>query len=259
MSPRHILTICYSLLLLASCMKPTTLDPQVAPEVIVNCLLEYPREEQALYLSYARSIDGSGGEGIISAQVTLQDDTTGEDAAKLRHWGSGRWILPSRVIPGHRYTLRVEIPGQPVIEASTTIPHAYQVRHDSSPNTCYYIDSLGEETLWIYTPAERIMTDCTAVDPFNQSGESYHRKYLRIPSPAAYEPGCLHLYPNPENNSEVVFMVCSEEYDRYLKDAFSYQIRLLINDVTTFYDPSNIYSNIRGGYGIFGARVNCEL
>ena len=257
MHPRYILTICYSLLLLASCMRPTTLDPQVEPEVIVNCVLEYPGEEQVLYLSYARAVDGSGGEGIISAQVTLQDDSSGEDAVGFRHWGSGGWILPSQVIPGHRYTLKVEISGQPIIEASTTVPQSYQVQHDVSGR--YSIDSLGEETLWVYTPAERIMTDCTAVDPFNQSEASYHRKYLRIPSPGAYEPGWIQLYPNPEDISKVVFMVCSEDYDRYLKDVLSYQIRLLINDITTFYDPSNIYSNIRGGYGIFGARVNCEL
>ncbi len=360
--------LCLTLILLASCMRPTALDPKEEPEVIVNCVLVYPKEIQELTLCYTKSSSGIGGEAIENATVSLQDNTTGEDLGRFSHQEGSRWILPVQVVPEHRYSLIVDIPGHPTIEATTTVPKAYLVAFDPwgvsfvhethydagvhfvRTSTCYHTDSLGEDPLWIYAlsyksgdirweMAGRIISDCQAVDPFNQNGEIiptdslsteeryydgtaswersifgysyFHSYYLRIPSPGKYQyetpsvsgflghlqdlhkatrssPTAFYLgldlqepfmqlegieswsFSDPPVSvqpssgpsqpvSQVVFLFCSEEYDRYLKGALSYQIRQSGNDITAIYDRSNVYGNIPGGHGIFGAYITYYL
>lgn len=361
-------TLWLTLILLSACMRPTDLDPKEEPEVIVNCVLVYPKEIQEVTLCYTKSSSGIGGEAIENATVSLKDNTTGEDMGQFNHQEGGRWILPVQVVPEHCYSLIVNIPDHPTIEATTTVPKAYHVAFDPwglstviedqldsevhivKTSTCYHTESLGEDPLWIYAlsyksggslweMAGKIISDCQAVDPFNQNGEIiptdalsveeryfigtaswersvfgysfFHNYYLRIPSPGTYQyempsvldlPGHLQSIRQATRSSptafylgldlqepfmqlegteswslsdppvsvqpstgpsqpasQVVFLFCSEEYDQYLKGALSYQIRHTGNDITAIYDRSNVYGNIPGGHGIFGAYITYYL
>lgn len=69
-----------------------------------------------------------------------------------------------------------------------------------------------------------------------------------LPAVGPQLPGC-----------QVVFMFCSEEYDRYLKGSLSYYVRQDSDDLTAIYDRSNVYGNIQGGHGIFGAGISYYL
>lgn len=52
------------------------------------------------------------------------------------------------------------------------------------------------------------------------------------------------------------FMAASEEYDHYLKDVMTYRlVHENSTDVAGIYDNTNIYSNIEGGTGVFGAAI----
>ena len=52
----------------------------------------------------------------------------------------------------------------------------------------------------------------------------------------------------------------SDEYDLYLKDVAEYE---LLNEIGTdmvgIYGNTNVYTNIQGGTGIFGAEVDNKL
>ncbi len=51
------------------------------------------------------------------------------------------------------------------------------------------------------------------------------------------------------------FAFVSEEYDRYLKDLLLYDLLHNVStDIVGIYDNTNLYSNIEGGVGIFGAK-----
>lgn len=52
------------------------------------------------------------------------------------------------------------------------------------------------------------------------------------------------------------FKVVSEEYDRYLKDVMTYcLLHEKGTDIAGIYDNTNIYTNIGGGVGVFGAAI----
>lgn len=53
----------------------------------------------------------------------------------------------------------------------------------------------------------------------------------------------------------IVFTTVSEDYDRYLLEAIYYQQLQESSDMTTIYKRENIFSNIKGGIGIFGAKT----
>lgn len=55
------------------------------------------------------------------------------------------------------------------------------------------------------------------------------------------------------------FLTVSPEYDRYLKDVAQFELLQESTDIISIYRNTNIYSNIEGGIGIFGACVEQDL
>lgn len=51
------------------------------------------------------------------------------------------------------------------------------------------------------------------------------------------------------------FLIVSTEYDKYLKDVAQSELFLESTDIVGIYDNTNIYTNIQGGTGIFGAQI----
>ena len=263
----HI-SILLPLLMLGSCIRPTTLDPGVDAEIIVNCLLVYPKGYQELSLQFPTSLSGEKGKEITDADATatLSDDTTGESLGQFQYVGSSEWFHTRQLVPGHSYSLTVQVEGRPTITASTTVPTMNWV--EPTADFHYSVENPGDGVLWIYALADgfdnsqrilvdEIGTDSEYADPFNLIGDSpYHRRFLRMePVPASFH---LDLDTDMFPSGRFVFLFCSKEYDLYLRNVVSYQIRLLIDDVTTLYDSSNIYNNIQGGIGIFGAAITCS-
>jgi len=50
-------------------------------------------------------------------------------------------------------------------------------------------------------------------------------------------------------------MAVSDDYDRYIKEAIEYTTRMGSSDATITFRRENIFTNIHGGVGIFGARI----
>lgn len=123
------------------------------------------------------------------------------------------------------------------------------------------------------------------------NGFSKHRQYLRtthsvvIPFPSDYWDGetreismedinasnfVLHGsfldsdkvwispdYDFPMVKGNVLFTATSEDYDKYLSESVYYQLLQESTDMTAIYIRDNIFSNITGGLGIFGAKTEC--
>ncbi len=75
--------------------------------------------------------------------------------------------------------------------------------------------------------------------------------------------GSFYEYHNPNQEQPlgtkggIVFTTVSDDYDRYLLEAIHYQQQQEIDDMTAIYRRDNIFSNIKGGIGIFGAKTEC--
>lgn len=358
-----------ALAFLSGCLRETALDPGTEPEVVVQCILAYPQEEQELRLCYTMAPGQKTSVPIDDATILLSDLTTGKQAGAFRPCGEGRWILDGQVIPGHDYRLEVTVPGHSPIRAETRIPNQHRVHYQHHAlsgtywnedkmefysiavnsnlyfsGTRFYADDFGTESLWVFSwicdalserasLGRRLGTSCFAADPFNYTGEimeipeqnvdtddhnrtvylrdmfshcPYHLNYLRIQNPGSAEweeteysdnihwnesgrkrqtffyvegdveegyeglPGRTEptswgelSYEEPSSKfpgeSCIEMMTVSDEYDRYLKEVTSYEMRHQEGDLTVLYERENVYSNILGGMGIFGARISYYL
>lgn len=142
---------------------------------------------------------------------------------------------------------------------------------------------------------ERLFTDFPEVDSFNEipasfwsgdasllwncwfstsaypdlEGAPYHRNYLRFPAREAERTDFLvsgdfrNYLSDPKDFvrsekrfSELHYFSASEEYDRYLTDSFLFGQAGSSTDLADIFLRDNIYTNIQGAIGIFGAMVD---
>ena len=103
------------------------------------------------------------------------------------------------------------------------------------------------------------------------SGASLHRKYLRIKKNdsekvfliSGYFDGPYYYYlqwpygPREpyEDEGYLVFLSVSDDYDRYLREAVVKVSEAGFSDITMIFSRENIFTNINGGVGIFGAQI----
>ena len=104
-------------------------------------------------------------------------------------------------------------------------------------------------------------------------GQPLHNKYLRtnMPQTEREEWGgytfiiCGSFFeqnnPKPDeplgSKGGILFVSTSEDYDRYLQESIYYQQLQESDDMSSIYVRDNIFSNIEGGVGIFGAKTHC--
>lgn len=138
--------------------------------------------------------------------------------------------------------------------------------------------------------AEEICTDLESVDRYNVTGKLYepyakdgnddfqlypmlagasiHKRFLRITRTSGLSDkycqiggnfsGDYHRASSREpspTEGYLVFASVSEQYDRYLSESIFYQQLQESTDITTIYLRDNIFTNIDGGVGIFGTRI----
>jgi hypothetical protein len=59
-----------------------------------------------------------------------------------------------------------------------------------------------------------------------------------------------------ENNGYILFTTLSADYEKYMMEAANYQQIMESSDISTIYLRDNLFTNISGGVGIFGARIS---
>ncbi len=192
--------------------------------------------------------------------------------------------MPERVV----VETKVEYLFPPLWSSSIAIGWSvvtYRVLNTDMPVWIYGILDRGSDGGDMYV--ERICTDYPDVDVFNLTGDCYtpeivyhasdhaytaeygslygrslHRRFLRIPSVSSdrwfYVSGDFLVENGLGDESEwprgwqVRFSSFSQDYDIYLKQALS---AANTSDLTSVFARDNLYSNVHGGIGIFGAGV----
>ena len=59
-----------------------------------------------------------------------------------------------------------------------------------------------------------------------------------------------------ENNGYILFTTLAADYEKYMMEAANYQQIMESSDISTIYLRDNLFTNISGGVGIFGARIS---
>ncbi len=257
MSHNHcvIIAIFFAIFLFSSCTEEIPLEIESEEEVVVNCLLTTD-SVQELTLTYSKSLDGGiYSSGVDSATVTLYQDD--HEIGEFVKSGSTTWKLTYSAVLGKKYNLKIDIPGEDEITASTTMPSAsnLSVVSDTIESENQYINIFEQKkqynNQWIFclnaaddssflvnpldTPSvstsdvllESIGTDHPNTDLFNQEGtlSDILGDDAQFPAYNYY----IRLISDSTSDITfgieaafdsfhfVVFRNSSDEYDKYLK------------------------------------------
>ena len=192
--------------------------------------------------------------------------------------------MPERIVVER---IAEELPLPPPPPMSNTRPPlplvSYRIINADTPVWIYGILDYGPDKDEMYV--ERLCTDYPDVDIFNLTGDSYtpnirhrdgsalaiygslygkllHRRFLRIPNvsseqslyvsgdfPGVYGLDDIFVFPE---RMYVWFSSFSQDYDRYLKQAFTTVNAGITTDLSSIFVRNNFYSNVHGGIGILG-------
>ena len=141
-----------------------------------------------------------------------------------------------------------------------------------------YVDNFNL-TGEVYTP-ETSDTDYSGFECYAElypplAGKSIHRRFLRLQKNDNAEEKVFVISGNfqgpyysflggqqreqSETEGYVESISVTDDYDRYLRDAIAYQLKQESSDLSSIYQRENIYTNINGGVGIFGAQIKTKL
>lgn len=119
-----------------------------------------------------------------------------------------------------------------------------------------YLNGLPKHRQYLRTThqvaAAKKMGDQTSMEEINSSTFILHGSFFEDPA-LSYR----YYYETRLAVGNVLFTATSEDYDKYLSESVHYQQLQESSDMTSIYIRDNIFSNINGGIGIFGARTEC--
>ncbi len=234
--------------------------------------LDYAAEPEH---AYRLDIDVKGHEHI-SAQQTMPK------LANL-NWGIGWGSSASDYLEVHKYgeSFHGTCFGINALPAKTWI---YAICYDEKTGETHVADEICSDFPYLdnfnltgetYVPPIVEFETLVGLYPLKVcsylTGAPLYKRYLRTnadlvdPEESKYQvfivSGSFYYYDNPNraqplgSKGGVYFTTVSDDYDRYLLEAVYYQQLQESDDMTTIYKRDNIFSNIKGGVGIFGAKT----
>jgi len=271
--------ILFFFMIFFSCEKEVTFNFEHKPKLCLNCILN-PDSTITANLSLSKKIDKSDNfEPVKNATIYLYEKEI--LLGELQEAGNGNYKLAQKPIVGKQYKIVVEVEGFNSIMATTSIPKHPKLSYfkDTIGINEYNIlrynlnvklyDKPGKDFYWLFGSwvVGNVMYSggCHAinapfVDNFNRSIDSEgkygftHFLQIRI-SDEGYDGQVLNFripdFVERDEYSAQHFLNADEHYDKYIKTTIIN--RMKEDSELPFYEPIQIYSNIKNGYGIFGS------
>lgn len=120
------------------------------------------------------------------------------------------------------------------------------IREGSFESRCYYLKGYPLHRRYIRTS-----------QTFTNSESNNHSDYMFIIYGAFADSKDTLIEEPLGDKGGILFTAVSEDYNHYLEDAMYYQQLQETSDLSSIYIRDNIFSNIEGGIGIFGAKTDC--
>ncbi len=281
-----------TLAIVVSCTENIDFSSEFEKKVTVNLILEN-KDIQELSLCYNAEPGSFRYESISEADVRLYDgeNEVGKFIHAIRHtWKldytpvAGHTYRLSVKVPGHKEitaetTMPVNVKVKRVQDKQTSTDYhkSFSQNAPASPYWIFVMIRSSTKPIWTNDIVEiepddnianSIGSDHVAMDNFNaddflmftdliqKTGESFsHDGYLRIgETDKNLEYPITFFIESWLRNAIVVFRTASEEYDKYLKSSIiKANPYMAEDDPTAFFEENVVYSNIKGGLGIFAA------
>ncbi len=274
-----------------SCVKDIDLEEKREQKIVVNCVLT-PDSIQTLSLTYSNPLNLFYYDEVETATATLYCDSI--KVGGFEKTGYSQWQLKHTPEAGRKYQLKVEVPGWPELNASTSMPHAVRIIKSDGNNTStrrYFNQYYAETPYWMFIIAQRkdtimvtpavmpgdkmttsLGTNHLYSDNFNTSDNMMfydtggkdgttreHIAYIRITQPEEKTEDEIPFYLEGNlHKSLVFFRAASAEYDAYMKSSVQkMMVYDTFDDPSSWFDEDEIYTNIDNGLGIFAAYSDC--
>jgi len=239
---------------LYSCEKEADITlPSAESELVVYSLLS-PQHTTSVNVSLSQplynNVNSNEYPPVTNALVTINDGQATYTLSQVYLSGqpTGIYFIPSTQMPvvaGETYHLTVTTPDGKNVTAETTVPEinsslAYAIASTNNPNMpneyffeTFWEDDLGEDYYKIYFDVS--LSDYTYyVSDAGNDGNVLTKKF--------------NVLRFPNSNDPLYLSHISKEYFIYQK-----KIEQLPIGTNPFAEPVQMYSNINGGYGVFGS------
>ncbi|HKI89882.1 MAG TPA: DUF4249 domain-containing protein [Draconibacterium sp.] len=274
----------FSILIFVSCEKEVTLNFEHTPKMCLNCILN-PDSLVSASLTLSHSLDNSGTfEAVDNGTLTLYEGN--ELFGTLEAKGNGRYISSKKPVVGKTYKIVAEAKDYTTISGTTTIPdfpvveYSKTITGHTSYDTTRAVfdlniqikDKPGKDNYWVYenwfvhdVKYGGVSREINApfVDDFNKTIDT-EAKYgftlflgVRL-SDEGYDGQPMNfivpdiIEATQFNYTEAVHILNADEhYNKYLKTTIINRIKETSD--LPFFEPVQMYSNIKNGYGIFGS------
>ncbi len=271
-------------LLFVSCEKEVKFGFEHQPKLNLICILN-PDSTVTANLTLSKSLDSPARiKSVDNAVVTLYEEDNIFGA--LERKGNGQYGLDKKPREGKKYKITAEAKDYSPVFAETTVPNRPVIQYtkeitgylESDNGRALFDlhvkieDKPGKDNYWVYeswvvnrrryagvnkvinTPYldsfnKRIDTDSkygyTLFLGIRLSDEGYDGQLMEF-TIADFTEG------TEKSHTEAVYFLNTEEYyDKYIKTSIIN--RMKETSELPFFEPVQIYSNVKGGYGIFGA------
>lgn len=246
------------------------------------------RDSIVIFISKIQSInDENDIVPIDDAKIILTKN--GVPKNEITNKKNGKYILREAPLPGATYKIMVKVDGYKTLEAETTVPEIPEARawfkKDSIPDDTWakgyrvqkslkieLTDKPGNDYYWFVSALIRQQKL-----PYGSFGIFYRTNNLLFDSFNRYatqdniEPftnfeycGALRLTDenlatniftfsmSASNNTTLFIINADEHFDRYYKSSIK-QFLMYEYDNLPIFEPVQIYSNVKNGFGIFGS------
>ena len=266
---------------ITSCEKEVFIDLEHQSKPIFNCILN-PDSLISAELIVSKGInDNNQFKTIDNAEIKIfENDTL---LGTLTQENSDSYIFPYYPKEGKTYRVEIVTETYPVATAETKVPERTYIqlkKKESEPDKyggylaeIIINDPIGENFYWYYSYTINKAHNTKYVSSYYTIYCPYFDDFNKEIEPEI-EPGYLYNYmvriKDEQNDGGIIswetyvrskdyrfvfdnILEADKHYDKYLKT--SVQMRMQESQTIQLNEPVPIYSNVKNGYGIFGANV----
>ncbi len=251
--------------------------------LIVNALLQ-PDKPITVHLNATQIINNTTKiVSVQTAHVVIKENET------ILYNGDTEGLVQLDAYPKEGYTYSIEVRSgeYPDVKAGTTIPYKIDFGFRDRAGGIYSLFDFNfpeiKSAMWITFTAfftgeepnqfEELYCNNSLVDNFNREegsdliaaevGSGYHGSFLRVKAKNLSSIDSVVVHPaygstiidDNLERIEIRVIAASKEYDQYCKTYYQQLNIPASDDALIWYQPINVYSNIKGGLGIFAGKV----
>lgn len=282
----NLILICLSMAFV-SCEKDLDTTINVSPKLCFNCILN-PDSTITATVSLSQSISSKVElQRVLNSEIKLIEE--GKATFLFKHTGNGKYKVDKKPTSGATYRITVRTEGYPTLEATTGVPSPPKVSYVKGalkpkeenksqyssfpfyPVTFTITDEPGENRYWIYSKNKYTSKDAKWIfrdryygpdfiqyDDFNKENDATYPNgftflfYMRIiDTGIGYNLFKVNEQWHTDHNYIYYFMETDEHYDKYQKSTIKQYMGN--NEAQLFIEPTQIYTNIENGLGVFGS------